>query len=334
LTSGPIGTSAVSFFSAGVRLAGDLYQPNGRRPPRGWPVAVVAHGFGGIKAFSVGSVATALAQRGVLALTFDYRGFGESLGDRGRLFPAEQVEDVLAAVTWLLERKDTNPESMTVFGVSFGGAVAIDAAARDARVRLVVTAATIADGRRWLRDLRRYWEWHAFMKRIEADRAARVLTGKSESIDPEEVMIRDPASLRHNKVLRSENPRWSFQLTLESVDAILDFCPASVVERIAPRPIFLVGVEEDTLTPFDHTLELFERAREPKRLMRLSGVPHHAIYERKTLERVADSVVEYLTELGLAPPSDARTARVSHTIAGATSTRARIGRGSVRGIKS
>lgn len=291
--------TSVALFSRGVRLAGDLFVPAGGPPRGGWPLAVVAHGFGGVKEFSVGNVASALARRGVLALTFDYRGFGESGGDRGRLFPNEQVEDVVSAITWLQQRDDADPHSVTVFGVSFGGGVAIRAARRDTRVGLVVAAATIAEGRRWLRDLRRYWEWHAFLKRLEVDRIARVVTGVSEPIDPEQVMIRDPESAAHNKMLRSQHPNWSFQLTLESVDAILNFRPNDAVAGISPRAVFMVGVEEDTLTPFDHTLELFERAREPKRLLRLPGVPHHAIYEARTLDPIADSVVAYMEELGL-----------------------------------
>lgn len=289
----------MTLFSRGVRLAGDLFGPAGPPPADGWPLAVVAHGFGGIKEFSVGNVAQALAQRGVLTLTFDYRGFGESGGERGRLFPREQVEDLMSSITWLQQRKDGNAGSVTVFGVSFGGGIAIEAAREDARIGLVVAAATIAEGRRWLRDLRRYWEWHAFLKRLEADRVARTVAGASESIDPEQVMIRDPESAAHNQMLRAQHPDWSFQLTLESVDAIIDLRPNDSIAQVSPRAVYLIGVEEDTLTPFDHTLELFDRAREPKKLLRIPGVPHHAIYEARTLDPIAASVITYMEELGL-----------------------------------
>ena len=265
----------VRFYSRGARIAADIYLPSGRPP---FPAVAVCHGFGSIRKYWVNDIASELAARGMAALIFDYRGFGDSQGPRDRLFPLEQVEDARAAVGFLASLETVDPRQLGLYGVSFGGAVALYAAASDSRVRATVCAVGIADGYRWLKSLRRHWEWLEFEKRLEADRERRILTGESQLVDPGEIMMRDPESAELAARLDVDYPERSYRLTLESADAILEFRPIEVVERISPRALLLVGVEGDRLTPADHTRELFERAGEPKGLIMLRDVTHHDVY--------------------------------------------------------
>ena len=266
----------VHFYCRGARIAADLYLPAGRPP---FPAVAVCHGFGSIRKYWVNDIAGELADRGIAALIFDYRGFGDSEGPRDRLFPLEQVEDTRAAIGFLASLEAIDPLQLGLYGVSFGGAVALYAAAVDNRVRATVCAVGIADGYRWLKSLRRHWEWLEFEKRLEADRERRILTGESELVDPGEIMMRDPESAELAARLDADFPERSYRLTLESADAIIEFRPIDVVEQISPRAVLLVGVEGDRLTPAGHTRELFERAGAPKGLIMMRDVTHHDVYQ-------------------------------------------------------
>lgn len=284
----------VEFYSSGTRLAGDVYRPSAAGTAAGLPAVVLCQGFGGIKRFYMPQIATELARRGYVALVFDYRGFGESDGARDRLFPAEQVADVRAAVTYVGMRKDVDPARIALLGTSFGGAIAVDAASRDRRVAGVASAVGVARGETWLRGLRRYWEWRAFLAHLEEDRVKRVRTGRSDLVDPGEVLLRDPESEETAAALTAAFPGRAYRLSLESAEAVLEFAPVDRVARIAPRPSLFLGLSDDTLTPIDETIALYERAEEPKELVVFDGLPHHAIYESPHLERFVGVVVSFL----------------------------------------
>jgi uncharacterized protein len=284
----------VEFFSDGTRVAAELFTPPGQSGPA--PAIVIAHGFGGIKAFFVGDIARAISASGFVTLTFDYRGFGESAGRRNRLRPLEQVADILAATEFLRTVASVDADRIGIYGTSFGGGLAIAAAAADPRARAAVCAVGIADYGRWLRSLRRNWEWIAFQHRLEADRRQRLLTGISEIVEPEEIMVRDPESEKHEQYLRENWPDRAFQLDLASADAIIDFKSVDYVDALGGKALLLIGVDEDGLTSYDHTLELFAAATGPKQLITLSGMTHHDIYQPQQRDGLMAKVIEFLTE--------------------------------------
>ena len=283
----------VHFYSRGARISADLYLPDAQPP---FPAVAVCHGFGSIRKYWVNDIASELAERGIAALIFDYRGFGDSDGPRDRLFPLEQVEDARAAVGFLASLEAVDPHRLGLYGVSFGGAVAAYAAAVDRRVRATVSAVGIADGYTWLKSLRRHWEWLEFEKRLAADRQRRILTGESELVDPGEIVLRDPESAELAAKLDADFPQRSYRLTLESADAIMEFRPIDTVAQISPRAVLFVGVEGDRLTPAEHTRALFERAGDPKGLIMLRGITHHDVYQPDRLRDLIDRAAAFYGE--------------------------------------
>ncbi|WP_167541035.1 alpha/beta hydrolase [Rhodococcus jostii] len=284
----------VEFYSDGTRIAAELFLPPGLGVPA--PAVVVAHGFGGIKAFFVADIARAIAAAGFACVTFDYRGFGESDGPRNRLHPLEQVEDALAAAAYLRTRDEVDPERVGVYGTSFGGGIAIAAAALDPKMRAAVCAVGISDCGHWLRSLRRNWEWIEFQHLLEKDRRNRLLTGVSEVVEPEVIMVRDPESEKHEQYLRENWPDRAFQLDLASADAIMAFRSVDYAKRLGDKALLLVGVDEDGLTSYDYTVELYEAATGPKKLIELSGMTHHDIYQPQERDGLMAKVVEFLKE--------------------------------------
>jgi uncharacterized protein len=283
----------VDFYSDGVLVAGDIYRPADQTGPL--PGVVVCHGFAGVKSFYLADIARELSRHGFAALAFDYRGFGDSGGERHRLRPLEQVDDVLAAGTFLRSRGEVDPARVAVYGTSFGGGVALTAAAQDPALKAAVCAVGIADCGLWLRSLRRHWEWLNFEEQLVVDRRERVLTGRSRRVPPNEVMVKDPESLKHDDYVQEHWPERAFDLNLASADAIIAFRPVEWIARIAPRPVLIIGVEEDALTPYEHTQMLYAAAGEPKELIQLNGVTHHDIYKPHQQSDLLARVARFLT---------------------------------------
>jgi len=288
------GEEAVSFYSAGLELRGVLYRP---APPRSGPApaVVLCHGFTAVKELYLPPFARSLAAAGFAALAFDCRGFGESQGPPGRLIPDEQVEDVRQALTFLESRPDVDGRRMALFGTSFGGGIAVAAAARDPRARAVVSSVGVSDGERWLRGMRPYWEWVEFRRRVEQDRRARVLRGTSEWVERDTIAPPDPAAAAAHRAAGRLVPGRRVRLPLESADAIMEFKPESLVDRLSPRPLLVVVAGEDRRVPPEEGYRLFERAGEPKRLVELPGAGHHDVYESPVRDRLLDVVREWLT---------------------------------------
>src|SRR5262245_59285963 len=104
--SGDVPTEDVTFYSGpALRMAGRIFHPPGQNG-RPLPGVVLCHGTGGVKEESPPGMARLLAKAGYRVLTWDYRGFGGSEGYRGRLVPAEQIEDAACAAEYFAHRSD------------------------------------------------------------------------------------------------------------------------------------------------------------------------------------------------------------------------------------
>ena len=75
---------AISFYSEGVRLVGDLFYPAGLAPAERRAGVVLCHGYTGVKDLYLPDNARVLTEAGYVVLTFDYKGWGDSEGSRSR----------------------------------------------------------------------------------------------------------------------------------------------------------------------------------------------------------------------------------------------------------
>src|SRR5215212_612483 len=128
-------TEPITYQSDGLTISGILHHPTGAARSGKSAAFMVLHGFGGTKN-GAGSVATAehLADRGYAALRIDFRGCGESEGERGLVLCLDQVSDTRNGLTYLQSRADVDSERLGVIGASFGAAVAVYAAGVDERI--------------------------------------------------------------------------------------------------------------------------------------------------------------------------------------------------------
>lgn len=266
---------AVEFFSCGHRLAGLWRTPS----EVSGPLRAVVQGPGWMGAKEGDHylpVHRALTDAGFGVLIFDYRGMGGSEGDPTWFSPLEQLRDLRSALNYLETREDVDADRLSIYGrAATGAAHAIILGAMDTRVRAVVAQNPIADGGRWLRGMRREYEWLEFQQRLAKDRALRATSGDGELVDPfGDVVIPLPerAELNFKKEVNHLIPRG---IRLEGVDELLSYRPVDFV-GLRPFPLLLIGVEHDANTPLDHCRALFEQARGPKRLLVQRHTSHYA----------------------------------------------------------
>ena len=116
----------------GTRIVGHLYLP----ATAAAAVAVVSGPLTSVKEQAAGAYARALAERGIIALAFDHRTFGESAGEPRQLEnPFAKVEDIKAAASALLADREVPDVPLLGVGVCAGGGYMARAVAEDARFR-------------------------------------------------------------------------------------------------------------------------------------------------------------------------------------------------------
>ena len=283
----------VGFFSEGERVVGTLYLPDSMESRPG-PAIVQGPGWMGLRSARLYlPYHRAFVAAGMAVLIFDYRGFGDSGGDPLAFAPERQLADLVNAVTYLTTRPEVDADRIGVFGSGgTGGGNAVCLAAVDPRVKCVVSQVPVADGRDWLRRMRRAYEWYEFLDRLEADRAERVTTGQGALVSPREIMIPTPER-RATNVKKDVDSRIPSCIPLAAAEGIMRYQPADLVSRIAPRPLLIVAVEDDPVTPTDHAEALYERAGAPKKLIVQRHTTHYAAY-RQYGDTIIPQMVEWL----------------------------------------
>lgn len=125
----------------GIELAADLYEP---KKITGKLAAVAVSGpFGAVKEQSSGLYAQELAKRGFLTIAFDPSFTGESGGVNGVrnvASPDINTEDFSAAVDFLSNEKDVDPDRIGILGICGWGGMALNAAAMDTRIKATVVS--------------------------------------------------------------------------------------------------------------------------------------------------------------------------------------------------
>ena len=234
------GIAGITFDSSGHRLVGTMYLARGDEPK---PTLLLLHGCPGLEQNR--DIAADVRDHGWNAMLFHYRG---SWGSPGKYDLGTITADVRAAVDYLESTPflAVDPERLAVAGHSMGGWAAIVAAARDDRLKAVVSIgapATLgAFGRLSDRDIE-----HEF---------SRFLTAT-------------PAELRHQFC------------ALASQLGPLDFMP-----EISPRPLLIAHGSVDEWVPAADGRQLYERAGNPRRHAEIQGANHAFSWHRRDLREL------------------------------------------------
>ncbi len=152
---------AVSIFSDGVRMAGDLYVPKGLKFGDRLPAVVCCNGTGGTKGGTAARIGAILVAEGFIVLGFDYRGWGESDSKlitlekqprpdvnsdiqvkaravRWQMDFADQAMDIRAAISFVAGEPQVDRDRIGIWGSSYGGGLVTWTTGNDPRVKCAV----------------------------------------------------------------------------------------------------------------------------------------------------------------------------------------------------
>lgn len=130
------GRNAVSFVSDGSKIVGNLYCPDDFDANKQYPAVVVGGPLATVKEQAAGVFAEALAKKGFVTLSFDYRTYGESEGEpRQYENPVYKTEDIQNAISFLSAHKNVDSEAIGALGVCASSSYIATALASDRRVK-------------------------------------------------------------------------------------------------------------------------------------------------------------------------------------------------------
>lgn len=288
----------ISFVSEGLNCKGWLYTP-GHSDKQKKPAIVMAHGFSAVKEMHLPNFAERFAEEGFIVLVFDYRFTGESEGEpRQNIIPSEQHKDYKNAISWISSHPEVNSDRIGIWGSSYSGAHVLHLAATDPRVKAVVSQVPLVNGWKNAQRLMRPDVFDNFVKSLGEYRTARYNGAEIQHIpviapEGEPSALPTPDSYEWFKTTgETIAPNWKNEVTLETMEAFLEYDPAGLIELISPTPLLMIVAENDVLTPTDLAIEAYQKAMEPKELVILPG-GHFGAYTEPGLSYSAPAAVNW-----------------------------------------
>jgi pimeloyl-ACP methyl ester carboxylesterase len=279
----------INFFSEGSRIAAHLYLPASISTPI--PAIILCHGFAGVKELLLPAFASYFSGQGYAALCFDYRGFGESEGDRGRLVPEYQIRDIQNAITYLQSREDIDIDRIALWGSSFGGANAIVTAARDTRVKCLCVQLTFGDGERVITGGMSKEEKTKFIDSIRKMQQKKVTTNKELMVPIHKVLTDEQSKAFYNEKVTAF-PALEVKIPFLTVAETMRHKPALFLDDLY-IPIHIVSAGNDSVNPPQESQILYEKAHEPKVHLIIEGASHYEVYEGEYFELAANAQIEW-----------------------------------------
>jgi hypothetical protein len=248
------GDEPVTIPAAGFNLAGTLTRPESTAARLPAVILLSGSGVGDRDGFALGiptlgQLAGALADAGMLTVRYDKRGYGQSGGRAESATLADYADDARAVMRWLADRDDVDRERIALVGHSEGAWVALLAAARERRFAAVVSiAAPSTTGAELILEQQQ----HALdqLNLTPDERARRVALQKQiqTAVLTGEGWDDVPPELRQ----QADTP-W--------FESLLEFDPADVLDDVRQPLLFLHG-EIDRQVPVSHADRLATLARE------------------------------------------------------------------------
>jgi hypothetical protein len=262
-----------NIMSEGVRLSAEVYslkELTGKR----LPTVILCHGWGGTGVL-LRRQALDFARAGYLAITFDYRGWGASdarviltapapAKKDGHRFTAEvqevrevvdpfdQTTDIFNVIHWTIAEPQADKERLGLWGTSYAGGHVVYVAARDPRVKCLVSQVGSLDSR--------------FVGE-NAEQLAKTYQEATQRARGE--MGYPPPRARAIGNLQGAPIR----------EKLLRYAPVEDVPKIKNcAMLFIVAEKEELFRNEDHAKRAFERAREPKKYVVLPGITHYGVY--------------------------------------------------------
>jgi len=254
------------------------------------PAIILCHGFCGIQEILLPAFAEAFTQAGFTTLTFDYRGFGASGGERGRLVPSMQIDDIVTVIDWASSQPDI--ASVGLWGTSFGGCHVFGAAARRPAVKCVVSQLAFADGEAVVTGNLSADEKSGFNATLDKMAAKQAATGKEMFVAITRVLS-DEESKAFFESNKAQFPAMDVKIPFLTVRETLNYKPAENA-RLVSCPTLVVVAGEDRVNPPEQGIALFDAvAAKEKKLHQEAGAKHYDIYSGPHFDNVVAQQIDW-----------------------------------------
>jgi len=286
----------VVFESEGRRLVGDLYLPDGYKAGDKLPAVVVTGAWMTVKEQMPGLYAAELADRGFAALAFDFRGWGQSEGERRQFEdPQAKIADIKAAVSYLATRPEADAGRIGALGICASSGYMAHAAADLPAVKSLALVAP------WLHDReiveQTYGGAQGVARLIQAGDAAEArfrAEGRQSFVpaasrtDRSAVMFGAPY---YTDADRGLIPEWRNEADPAFWRGWLTFDAQTAAERVR-QPFLLVHSEAAAIPQGAH--RFYGRVTAPKQELWLEEVGQLDFYDREApVRRSADAVAAH-----------------------------------------
>jgi uncharacterized protein len=273
-----------TIISEGTRLAAEVFSPKNSGEKK-LPTIVMSHGWGGTAA-NLRADGVLFARAGYLVVTFDYRGWGASdsrviltkpqpsrsagprftaevLEVREVVDPIDQTADILNAVSWVYGEPQCDQKRIGLWGSSYSGGHVVYCAARDPRIKALVSQVPALDSRP-----------------VALAENARETTFNEAAARTHGDLGYPPPGARVIGNLRGAPIR----------EKLMQYAPVEDVARAKQcAMLFVLAEREELFDNKDHGLKAYERATGPKKLVVVPKIRHYGIYleARKQAQQLA-----------------------------------------------
>ena len=283
-------SGTANIYSEGARIQADVYHLKSLAG-KGLPIIIMAHGWGGTAAL-LRTQAMDFANAGYFVIAFDYRGWGNSDSRivltkpmaqlrseqtftaevkeiREVVDPLDQLQDYLNVIHWAMGEAMVDKTRVGLWGTSFSGGLVVAAAARDSRVKALVSQVGF---------------FGSAINKLPAEQLARARDEGSKRARGE---LAYPAPRAREVGGLSGGPiREKFLL----YDAVAD---TAKVKNCAM--LFIAAEKEELFDNKEHPEAAFKGAVEPKKYVVIPGIAHYGIYSQARQE-ASDLAVNWFNQ--------------------------------------
>ena len=256
----------------------------------------MAHGFGAQQDFHLPAYAERFVDRGLAVMTFDYRNFGRSDGEpRNLVAPKRHVEDWLSAIKFARQMEQVDGSCIGLWGTSFSGGHVLTAAARDGRVKAVVSQVPFVDGISTAMNLPLLFNLigigHGLVDFVAS------LFGKAHYVpvisEPGRFgLMNTPDAMDGFMALVPPDTTWENKAPARIALTLANYRPT----RYAPRvgcPVLMVCAEKDTLIPAKAVRKCAARLKYVQ--LEVLPVGHFEVYVGKLFEKISTLQADFLS---------------------------------------
>ena len=249
------------------------------------PTIILCHGFCGIREILLPQFAEVFTQAGFVTITFDYRGFGDSDGERGRLIPEMQIDDIVTVINWAKEQPFIDKERVGLWGTSLGGGHVFGAAVKDGGVKCIVSQLAFADGEKNITLNMSCEEKKEFISTLEKLDNIKKTSGREKFVSITRI-LNDTESINFFEKNRTQYPSMDIKIPFLTVKEMIAYKPMDYAAQVT-CPSLIVVAEKDTVNPIEQGIELYNSVKhEDKWLYFVNDAQHYDAYSGKYFDEI------------------------------------------------